>query len=198
MHNSGETLEEPGSCPQFENKGTGRFWSGPALPPRPRPAPHPSRLNSRSPFSQERDATAAPSRRSLSGQTAGRSVSRCSAGGTLLALTLFPPPHPLCVSAFAGEKPLNVNLKAVTDALPTATRPQEACMCTPRTSPISAKCDKSYTPELPAQAHEGNYTSFISGRLGFISHSAHDTGLRNRSARAANPVSSVKSDLLQR
>lgn len=55
-----------------------------------------------------------------------------------------------------GRSLSNLILKAMIDALPTAGSARSTCMCTPRTSPASAKCVTSPTPKLPAQGHEGS------------------------------------------
>lgn len=75
---------------------------------------------------------------------AGRPISCCRTE-KFLGLTVFSP-YPLCIFALLQVRNLsNVNLKAVTDGLPTAATARSTCMCTHRISPISAKCATSPT-----------------------------------------------------
>ena len=143
----GKLWRSQGLALRPENKGTGRFWAGPASPPPPTTAPHPSRLNPRSPFfSREKRCHGSPQsalplradrRRALS--PAARPEDAPGPD------SIPPPPPPLRFCLLQVRNLLNVNLKAVTDALPTAATARSTCMCTPRTSPISAKCATSPT-----------------------------------------------------
>ena len=125
----------------------GNFGGARGLPSAPTTAPHPSRLNPRSPFfSREKRCHGSPQsalplradrRRALS--PAARPEDAPGPD------SIPPPPPPLRFCLLQVRNLLNVNLKAVTDALPTAATARSTCMCTPRTSPISAKCATSPT-----------------------------------------------------
>lgn len=110
--------------------------------PTPRTTPKPVGLTSTLRFSPgKRDATAAPS--------PGRSRSASSPAAPLQEAPgpdHIPPP--LHFYLLQVRNLSNVNLKDVTGALPTAATARSTCTCTPRTSPISAKCATSPTRTL--------------------------------------------------
>lgn len=158
-HNLGETLEEPGAFPSCA-RTKGQAGSGPALPyPRP-PLPNPAGSTSALHFSPgKRDATAAPSRRSLSGKISGRSVSRCSTQGSSMPWPYFP--H-FAFLPFAGEKPFKCEFEGCDRRFANSSDRKKHMHVHTSDKPYICKvCDKSYTHPSSLRKHMKVITSLL-------------------------------------
>lgn len=128
--------------------------------PTPSITPKPVGLTSTLRFSPgKRDATAAPSWRSLSWKITGRSVSRCSAPGSSRPDHI---PPPFAFLPFAGEKPFKCEFEGCDRRFANSSDRKKHMHVHTSDKPYICKvCDKSYTHPSSLRKHMKVITSLL-------------------------------------